>query len=336
VHNIRHMSYIAKSSEVHHIHTCMTIKTSVHLRYNGMFDVDCSNIGVRGTPKTNLIPLVEPVRITPTAKPKGLEQRNQFVQPRPEQRNPFVQPGPEQRNQFVQSHEVDDTHTKKLCDIPPLRSLYNSQRNQPTSNQTSTNVYSSTKPPTQLNVLLQRETIASMYIASMFIGFAVLGIVGGAKSQQHVFLSFSLFYGVFIPVVILHGTSVIHRVWAAVPMLIYLIYAPVSVSLSIIHKSHIYISISLIMVGFCFVMAGVGGWIRVASVVLLTLFTSLCFGGALNSPDRGDVVALVVIPTLQIIYVCLAGVVSVITTPVSGIENNLNQTGYQDRLIQVT
>jgi hypothetical protein len=174
-----------------------------------------------------------------------------------------------------------------------------------------------------------------MYIASMFIGFAVLGIVGGAASQQHVFLSFSLFYGVFIPVVILHGTSVIHRVWAAIPMMIYLIYAPVSVSLSIIHKSHIFLSVSLVMVGFCFIMAGVGGWIRIVSAVILALFTYMCFGGALHSPDRGDVIALVVIPTLQIIYVCLAGVVSVVMIPVTGVENANNSTVYQDRLAQI-
>jgi hypothetical protein len=310
----------------------MTLQTSPHLqnqrtlpRPNGMFDVDCSNIGIRCTPNANSITVVTPSKPVPTAKLKNVDQKPPYVQ----------------------AYKTDPTHKNKQCEIPstgptggvthknkqyepPLvQSQYSQRKNDLQAQQTVKSV------PNPHSIVLKRETLASMYIASMFIGFAVLGIVGGAASQQHVFLSFSLFYGVFIPVVILHGTSVIHRVWAAVPMMIYLIYAPVSVSLSIIHKSHIFLSVSLVMVGFCFVMAGVGGWIRIVSVVILTLFTSMCFGGALHSPDRGDVIALVVIPTFQIIYVCLAGVVSVVMIPVAGVENANNSTVYQDRLAQI-
>jgi hypothetical protein len=57
--------------------------------------------------------------------------------------------------------------------------------------------------PLQLKGLVQRETIARLYIMCMFTGVAVLGIVGGADSQEYVFLSFSVFFGVFIPVLAL-------------------------------------------------------------------------------------------------------------------------------------
>lgn len=322
MHETSRLAYIAKVSEWQRPHTCMTIHTSnhtqlprTHPRVNGMFDVDCSNIGVRCPPKLSSIPSPPQTKVVTSAKPKGQDSKIHVSQ----------------------SHKVDTTEKIRLCDTPSLPC--NPRRNQLEFNPTQTGVRASAAPPPyRVNILLQRETLASMYVASMFIGFAALGIVGGASSQQHVFLSFSLFYGVFIPVVILHGTSVIsviHRVWAAIPMLMYLIYAPVSVSLSIIHKSHIFLSISLVMVGFCFVIAGVGGWIRIVSAVVLALFTSLCFGGVLHNPDRGDVVALVVVPIIQIIYVCLAGVVSVIMIPVSVVEKSTNQTGYQDRLVQI-
>jgi hypothetical protein len=268
----------------------------VQSQHNGMFDVDCSNLGVKCAPKSSSIPEPHPAV---TAKLKAFDQRDNVTV----------------------SHMVNTvhTHTNKMCEPPPVPILYGTKTKQPGGAKLphkGVRVYA-TPGQTQLNILLQKETLASMYIASMFIGFAMLGIVGGATNQQHVFLSFSLFYGFFIPVVILHGASLVHRVWSAVPMLIYLIYAPVSVSLSIIHKSHVFLSVSLIMVGLCFVIAGAAGWIRVLSAVVLTLFTLMCFGGSLNSPDRGDVIALVVIPTVQIIYVCLAGAASVLIVPIS-------------------
>jgi hypothetical protein len=167
----------------------------------------------------------------------------------------------------------------------------------------------------ELHSLLQRETLASLYIGAMLIGFAVLGIVGGVDSQQQVFLCFSVFYGVFLPVVLLHCIFVVHRVWAVVPMLLYLVYAPVSVSLCIMHRSHLFLSISLVMVGGCCILAGAGGWVRAVSVVFMALFAWLCFGGLLNNPERGDVIALVVIPGIQMTYVCVSGVLSVLTMP---------------------
>jgi hypothetical protein len=285
---------------------CMTI-TGLPLQQHrqtrpiGMFDVDCSNIGIRCSPITKLLTNDTDVasKTIAVAKSKGHDSANHGAR-------------------SMKSSECPQKKIETPTSLP-LPCQHN-RRNHPSITASGSDVRVLSHTP----LVIQRKTLASMYIASMFIGFAVLGIVGGATSQQHVFLSFSLFYGVFIPVVILHGTTVIHRVSAAIPMLIYLIYAPVSVSLSIIHKSHVFLSISLVMVGFCFLVAGVGGWLRVGSAIVLALFASMCFGGALHSPDRGDVIALVVVPTIQIIYVCLAGAFSVIMIPASVTEENNN------------
>ena len=287
---------------------CMTIQQSglplqqhrIQSRPIGMFDVDCSNIGIRCCQQTTKLLTNDTDVASKTiavAKSKGHDSANHGAR-----------------------SMKSECPQKKVETPTSLPCQHNTRRNHPSITASSSDVRTSVLSHTPL--VIQRKTLASMYIASMFIGFAVLGIVGGATSQQHVFLSFSLFYGVFIPVVILHGTSVLHRVSAAIPMLIYLIYAPVSVSLSIIHKSHVFLSISLVMVGFCFLVAGVGGWVRVGSAIVLALFASMCFGGALHSPDRGDVIALVVVPTIQIIYVCLAGAFSVIMIPASVTEEN--------------
>jgi hypothetical protein len=286
-----------------------------------MFDVDCSNIGVNAPPKPSSIPCVEPHPVV-NANSKGFDQRD---------------------NVMV-SRTVNTVHIplNKTCEPPLVQIPYGTKHNQPRGaklSQKGVRVYT-TPGQNQLNILLQRETLASMYIAAMFVGFAMLGIVGGATNQQHVFLSFSLFYGVFIPVVILHCASLVHRIWSAVPMLIYLIYAPVSVSLSIIHKSHVFLSVSLVMVGLCFVLACASGWIRLVSTGVLILFTLMCFGGSLNSPDRGDVIALVVIPIVQIIYVCLAGTASVLTVPISiggstTVTQHMTNYVYHDTLAQL-
>jgi len=131
-------------------------------------------------------------------------------------------------------------------------------------------------------------------------------------------VSFALFFGVFVPVVVLHGTMVVHRVWALVPMVLYVVYTPVGVALSIIYKTHAFISVSLILVGVFFLMAGVYGMGRILSAGGLSLFIWLCFGFGVDTPDRGDIVALVVIPGLQIIYVCIAGIVCVMSLPECG------------------
>jgi hypothetical protein len=263
-------------------------------QHNGMFDVDCSNIGIKCVPKPGSVPCVEPYPSV-DAKTKGLDKIDNVITVNPVH-----------------------THKNKVCETLVAQIPYDNNPKQAAGvqlPQKGARVYT-TQGQTTLNFLLKRETLASMYIASMFIGFAMLGIVGGAINQLHVFLSFSLFYGFFIPVVILHGTSLVHRMWSVLPMLVYLIYAPVSVSLSIIHKSHVFLSASLVMIGICFVIASAAGWTRLISIVVLTLFTLMCFGGALNSPDRGDVMALVVIPAIQIFYVCLAGAASVLTIPI--------------------
>lgn len=163
--------------------------------------------------------------------------------------------------------------------------------------------------------LVQRETLARLYIVSMFTGFAVLGIVGGADSEEYVFVSLSIFTGFFVPVVVIHGTMMMHRMWALIPMIMYVIYAPVGISLSIIHKTHAFISFSLILVGIFFLMAGVCGIGRAVSGFFLILFVWMCFGVGVETSDRGDIIALVIRPGLQIIYVCVAGVFSVLSLP---------------------
>ena len=115
---------------------------------------------------------------------------------------------------------------------------------------------------------------------------------------------------------------VLHKVWALVPMILYVVYTPVGVSLSIIHKTHAFISVSLILIGVFFLMAGVCGLGRVVSGVFLTLFIWLCFGVHVDNPDRGHMVALVIIPGLKIVYVCITGVISVLSVPGCGADHN--------------
>ena len=175
--------------------------------------------------------------------------------------------------------------------------------------------------------LVSRETLVRLYIVSMFTGIALLGAVGWADSQEQVFVSFALFSGVFVPVVVLHGTIVVHKVWALVPMIIYVVYSPVSVSLSIIHKTHVFISTSLILVCVFFLMAGVShGLGRMASWVFLALFVWLCFSMDVDSPNRGDMVALVIIPGVQILCVCITGVISVMGLPMGCVDRNWTGT----------
>jgi hypothetical protein len=162
----------------------------------------------------------------------------------------------------------------------------------------------------------QRETLARLYIIAMFTGIAVLGTVGGADSQEQVFFSLSLFFGVLVPVIVLHATALMNKVWALIPMIVCAMYTPVGVSLSIMHTTHIFISVAFISVGTSFFLAGGLGASRIVSGILLVGFILLCFGVDVDTPDRGDLIALVIVPGVQIIYVCLAGALSVISFPV--------------------
>lgn len=211
------------------------------------------------------------------------------------------------------------SNTQKLTCGPRQRQVMDtSQDGSITESIQTTSIQANVQPVVTPKSFVQRGTLARLYVVSMFTGVAVLGGVGGADSHEQVFVSFALFFGVFVPVVVLHGTMVVHRVWALVPMVLYVVYTPVGVALSIIYKTHAFISVSLILVGVFFLMAGVYGMGRILSAGGLSLFIWLCFGFGVDTPDRGDIVALVVIPGLQIIYVCIAGIVCVMSLPECG------------------
>lgn len=164
----------------------------------------------------------------------------------------------------------------------------------------------------RVNSLFKRDTLAGLYILSLLSGVSVLGIVGGAHNQERVFLSFSFFYGIFIPVVATHTCLVLDSVECVVFGLLFLITAPFSVSLSVLNRSHVSVSVSLILVAVFHLVAGRQGVIRIFLLGTMALFIWMCFGGVLDNPQRGDPAALIVVPGLQMIYVCLTGCISVL------------------------
>jgi hypothetical protein len=173
--------------------------------------------------------------------------------------------------------------------------------------------YEQQSPPiSRFYFLLKRDTVAGLYIISLLSGVSVLGIVGSAHNQERVFLSISLFYGIFLPVVSIHTFLVLDSVECVVFGLLFLITAPVSVPLSLLHRSHVFASTSLIIVSVFHLLAGRHGFIRIFLVGILALFIWMCFGGVLDNPHRGDPAALIVVPGLQMIYVCLSGCISVL------------------------
>jgi hypothetical protein len=165
----------------------------------------------------------------------------------------------------------------------------------------------------RIETLLQYDTLVSLYSLSLAIGLVVIGIVGNAQSQQHVFISFAIFQGILLPTLVLHTLIVIeNRNAAPVFGVCVAAYTPVSVTLSVLNETHVFVSLYFMSVMVFHVTTIDHTILKCLYVVIIVLFAWTSFSGFLDTPQRGDVVSLVVVPGLQIICVCITGIGSVL------------------------
>jgi hypothetical protein len=272
--------------------------TSQLSRYSYMFDVDCSSLDLRNKGSfvtgnnhhdQHVVPVSEPI---PQNRNHGVVSSNPGIYGQ----HPRSATGVYDTNSHRPKQDVQVDIDNKLNSSSKL-ARYEQQ------SVSTSRIWS----------LFNRETVASLYILSLLSGVSVLGIVGGAHNQDRVFLSFSIFYGIFIPVVSMHICLVLDTVECVVFGLLFLITAPVSVPLSLLHRSHVFASMSLILVSVFHLTAARQGFTRIFLFGILTLFIWMCFGGVLDHPLRGDVTALIVVPGTQIVYVCFSGFISVLS-----------------------
>ena len=157
--------------------------------------------------------------------------------------------------------------------------------------------------------LLRGDTIERLYIFAMCAG--VIAVAISVPDQKRIFLGFALFQGVFLPTVVVHSMLLLHSVPAMLSVVLFLVCAPLSVPLGIIYETHVFNSSSVVMAAIFHLFAGGGGITRILSILGLLLFSCFFFGGVLYDFDKPDQpMVRIILPLVQIIYVCASGVAS--------------------------
>jgi hypothetical protein len=162
---------------------------------------------------------------------------------------------------------------------------------------------------TQPNIIFEWSVCGMplMYTTVTIAGLTLLGILGSAIGVMRTLLSVAIFNSLLVPVLIMHSLLSIENTQAVGFGICTVVYTGVSVPFSLVFNTHLFSSVSfgLVIVFHC--VAGGWGGRCLPHILILGIFIFIDTLELPSDPDRGDTVALIVLPGIRMILVGVSG-----------------------------
>jgi hypothetical protein len=169
---------------------------------------------------------------------------------------------------------------------------------------------STTSTPPNILFQLGMCIMPLLYATVTISGLTVLGILGSALGMERTLLSVALFNSALVPVLVVHCLISIENTYAVGLGVCTVVYTNVSVALGLVYNTHLFTSISFVLVTVFHCVAGGGRWRYMVHLLILVFLVGISIWEFPRYSDRGDTTGLILLPGIRIILVGVSGATS--------------------------